>query len=136
MLFSFLNIDPVTELKLRRRKARAEMRSMRTVNVLAQNRLDRFVKTQSDKEIIADILEECVLAVSNQKVRRVVKPPQCKKVKEEQKIVLRDRKRKHHWRSWLQRGFAIYMFLHPQIFGRNVWEASEALGIARSTLQG
>ena len=75
MLFTFLNIDPVTELKLRKAKASKEKFSKRALKVLAENRVERYENSKSIEDVVAELLEECVIAVSKQRPRRVVKAP-------------------------------------------------------------
>ena len=45
-------------------------------------------------------------------------------------------KHKHKWNTWIKRGLAIFMMLHPQMFKGNAEDASIAIGVARSTLLG
>ena len=63
------------------------------------------------------------LQVENKEKEMVVKPVVSKK-------------RKRVWDTWLKRCYAIYMYMHPQIFNCNASEASEVLGTSRTTLLG
>ena len=47
-----------------------------------------------------------------------------------------NKKRQRNWNTWVERCYIIFMYLHPQIFNENTAEASEFLGIPRSTLLG
>ena len=135
MLFKFLNVSKGTELRLRRRKAQQIRMSKRNLAFLATNRVRRFEESLSVEKIVAEVLEDCVKAVSKvgdrivtvQKRRTV---PIKRKGKESRK------RRRHNWSTWLQHSYAIFMILHPEIFNGNVEKESESLGIARSTLQG
>ena len=59
-----------------------------------------------------------------------------KVVKVEKPVEKESRKRKHIWQTWVERSHVIFMLLHPEIFNGNAAEASELLGIPRSTLLG
>ena len=43
-------------------------------------------------------------------------------------------KRNYKWKMWMERGLAIFMLLHLQIFLGNAEDASKTLGVARSSL--
>ena len=56
---------------------------------------------------------------------------------EEKKKVVVDsvsKKRQRDWNTWVEQCYIIFRYLHPQIFNENITEASEFLGIPRSTL--
>ena len=137
MLFRFLNVDKKTELRIRKRKASALRVTKRTQRFLAEERVTKFKSTISVEDAVADILDDCVDAVSNLDVARVVRPVEKVKIvreAEKESIPLNDGKRV--CLTWHHRCYAIFMFLHPEIFNRNAAAASEALGIARPTLLG
>ena len=94
MLLSFLKVDPETELRNRKRKASKEKLNNRALKVIARNRVQQYEDSRRIKEIVPEVLDECVDDVTKLAERRVI------------------------------------------IFGGYACEASEAPGIARSTLLG
>ena len=84
MLLSF-NVDPTSELKISMRKARKERLSKRSLKILAENRSDRYERSSSIKEFVADLLDDCVEAVSKHELRSGVESPQSIERKVEQK---------------------------------------------------
>ena len=74
MLFRFLNVDKKTELRIRKRKASALRVTKRTQRFLAEERVNKFKSTISVEDAVADILDDCVDAVSSLDVARVVRP--------------------------------------------------------------
>ena len=140
MLFKFLNVSKGTELRLRRRKAQENRMTKRNLKILASNRVQRYEESLSVEEIVAEVLKDCVEAVS--KVDDRYMPEEKRSVIETPTVLIKSKekesrkRRRHNWSTWLQRSYAIFMLLHPEIFNGNVEKASESLGIARSTLQG
>ena len=139
MLFSFLNVSPAAELRIRRKHSATNTLTKRRLKILEQDRIQRFENSLRVEEVVAEVVAECVDAVSKMRLDRrgVVLPPIRKKVvKLEEQADKESRKRKHIWQTWVARSRAIFMLLHPDIFDGNCAEASEALGIPRSTLLG
>ena len=63
MLLSFLSVPPATALKLRRKKAEAKRLTRQARKLLCDERLKKYEATKPDKEVVEDLLEECVEAV-------------------------------------------------------------------------
>ena len=76
MLLSFLKVDPETELRNRKRKASKEKLNNRALKVIARNRVQCYEDSRRIKEIVPEVLDECVDAVSKQAARRVIKRSQ------------------------------------------------------------
>ena len=64
MLLFILSVPPATELKLRRKKAESERLTRQDRKVLCEERKRRYEITKSDKDVVGDVLAECVEAVS------------------------------------------------------------------------
>ena len=56
------------------------------------------------------------------------------KIMEEVVVDSVSKKRQRDWNTWVEQCYIIFRYLHPQIFNENITEASEFLGIPRSTL--
>ena len=74
MLFSFLNVDKRTELKLRKRRAETLRINKRTQRLLAAERVRRFEDTLTVEKIVAGMLSDCVDAVCRLETKRKVLP--------------------------------------------------------------
>ena len=111
------------------------------MEILAKDRIERQEKTRPVKEVAAIVLDECVTAVcetlASSRVRKVQVESKEKElvVKPVVNPVVR-RKRRRVWDTWVKRCYAIYMYMHPQIFNCDASEASEVLGTSRTTLLG
>ena len=84
-------------------------------------------------------MNDCVVAVlagANAPKREVLRELRVKVKVEDKSPIQVPRKRKHKWNTWHDKGFAIYMLLHPKIFDGDSALASIYLGIAQSTLLG
>ena len=80
MLFKYLNVDPATELKMRMKKANKERMTKKILRLVASNRKERYINSRTDKEIIAGVLDDCVVAVSNLTANTEFKSP-CPEIK-------------------------------------------------------
>ena len=136
MLFSFLNVDKKTDLRLRKRKASSLRITKRTQELLNLERAKRFQEAITVRDEVSGILHDCVDAVDKLDIKRIIRPVVEHKVVEEEKEPLSPNRDKHIWRTWLKRSYGIFMLLHPKIFNGNAADASETLGIARTTLLG
>ena len=67
---------------------------------------------------------------------RVVKMEETQFVKPVVKKPVNKKRSAHMWYTWLNRSYAIFLVLHPEILNGNAAATSECLGIARSTLLG
>ena len=112
--------------------------------MVKKERLDRYMRSLSIKEVVSEILSECVSAVceseKSKKNRAEVKedivvPVEMKSCSTKSPEDW-NRKRKYISCSWHDRSFAIYMLLKKNIFNGNVYTASRVLGIPRTTLCG
>ena len=132
MLFSFLNVSKAAELKIRMKKSRTDHVTKRTSKVLAAERVKRYENARSVEDVVAEVVGDCVEAVCTNASNKVVCAPANGEVEFKTNPVLCT-KRKHKWKTWIKRGLAIFMLLHPQIFKGNAEDASKKLGVARST---
>ena len=74
-LYSFLNVDRETELKLRKKNARNKRVTKKRLKVLQERRFRRYHRNLSIRDIVAEVLDDCVEAVVYQgnAPKRVVK---------------------------------------------------------------
>ena len=138
-MLSFLNIDRATEMKLRLRKAKAVQLNNRALKIINENRVRRYEEALSTKQIVADVLSDCVDAVCA--LIKSPRPAVASNVNMEGTEVTGEqssatKKRSRRYDTWHSRCYAIYLLLHPGIFNGDAHEASETLGIARTTLLG
>ena len=63
MLLSFLSVLPATALKFKRKKAETKRLTRQARKLLCEERLKKYEATKPDKEVVEDLLEECVEAV-------------------------------------------------------------------------
>ena len=108
-----------------------------------EERLSRYMEARSPKEVESKVLSERVEAVAiEEKCMRTrpkevavdEKSTEVKSNYEPKPVSGKPRKRRHNVATWHERSFAIFMFLHKQIFNSNVYTTSDVLGIPRSTL--
>ena len=77
--------------------------------------------------IAAEVVGDCVEAVCKNASNKVV----CATANGEVELCT---KHKDKRKTWIERGLAIFMLRHPQIFKGNAEDASTTLGVARSFL--
>ena len=65
MLFSFLNVDKKTELRIRLRKTKKQHITKKIHNLLRLERAKRFEEALSVEDVVAGVPRDCVDAVSN-----------------------------------------------------------------------
>ena len=109
------------------------------MKLIEEYRIRRYNKNLSARNVAAEVLNDCVVAVvagANAPKREVLRELKVKVKVEDKSPIQVPRKRKHKWNTWHDKGFAIYMLLHPKIFDGDSALASIYLGIARSTLLG
>ena len=63
MLFSYLSLSPSSELKLRRKKAETKRITRQSLKVLQNQRIEHYEAIKSVKDVVSDVLSECVEAV-------------------------------------------------------------------------
>ena len=141
MLLSYFNVSPAAELRLRKKKAEVDRVTKRELKIHAEDRIRRYEESLSVENIVSDVLSDCLEAVCemlDDKARRQNPQEESKDEEKEEFVVptTARTKRKRGWRTWLERSYAIYMYLHPGIFNYNAERATMELGIPRSTLLG
>ena len=139
MLFSFLNVNPSTELRIRMKKSRTARMKKRRFRAIKEERMRVYLNSISMEESIKEMVLNMIDSASSfAECRRRVKPkrPIEEALSEEKEELPICRKKRRIVRTWFERSYAIFMLLHPKIFAGDANEASLTLGIARSTLLG
>ena len=90
---------------------------------------------RSVEDAVAKVVGDFVEAVLKNSSNKVVCAPTNRKVEFKTNPVFCT-KRNYKSKTSIERGLAIFMLLHPQIFLGNAEDASKTLGVARSSLQG
>ena len=70
MLFSFLNISPRKELRIRKQGAAKINRKYKYYEGVKKERTDRYFESLSVHEVVSEVLRECVTAVCHRERNR------------------------------------------------------------------
>ena len=62
-ILSYFSVERAAELKFRVQKAKATRVTKRTLKVLKQDRIKRYEKSLSVREIVSEVLSDCVNAI-------------------------------------------------------------------------
>ena len=100
-ILSYFNVErAAAELKLRVKKAKASRVTKSTLKVLEQERIKRYQESLSVREIVSEVLSDCVEAISaaaeaSRREGKVLERPEAKVVTEEISQSELRKKRKH-----------------------------------------
>ena len=133
-------VSQAVKLRLRKKRAQTSRIIMRSLQVIKDSRLKQYEESISVEHFVRGIIIDCVDAVVEMvSAKRGNRLQYVEEKKEDivasvvQKVT---GKRKRKWNTWLERCYAIFMYVHPQIFNYNAMMTSAVLGISRSTLLG
>ena len=91
-------------------------------------RVKRYENTRSVEDGVAEVVGNFLEAFCKNASNKVVCAPANREVEFKMNPVLCT-KRKHKWKTWIERGLAIFMLLQPQIVKRNAEDVSKTLGV-------
>ena len=72
-LFSFLNVSPRSELRIRKRKAESVKLKYKLFESKKEERLARYMSSLAIEDIVADVLGECVDSVCEAEKSKMVR---------------------------------------------------------------